>query len=250
MLTVEKEGLFPIPNYEKEYLINETGEVYSIPRHGTFKNLHKMSVQLSYDGYPTVKLCKNGICKRHRVHRLVAETFIPNPKNLETVNHINEIKTDNRVENLEWLSDRDNRNYGTRIKRAAKSNCKPVVAVHSQTLKERYYESQIATKEDGFSPDCVNKVVLKKGKTHKNYYFFFEEEYKKLKGETKPYTRGKAIKAVDINTGDEEYYGSQREAVKTGKYTGNNINACLNGRRKTHKGKRWFFITNDLKEKT
>ena len=56
------------------------------------------------------------------VHRLVAEAFIPNPQNLETVNHKDENKLNNSVSNLEWLSRKDNLSYGTRTKRAAEAN--------------------------------------------------------------------------------------------------------------------------------
>ena len=66
-------------------------------------------------------LCKDGHKKYLSVHRLVACAFIPNPDNLETVNHKDEVKTNNVVSNLEWMSFRDNNNYGTRIKRIVES---------------------------------------------------------------------------------------------------------------------------------
>lgn len=58
---------------------------------------------------------------KYLVHRCVAQLFIPNPNNLATVNHKNEDKTDNSVENLEWMSLQDNLNYGTHNQRAADS---------------------------------------------------------------------------------------------------------------------------------
>lgn len=62
-------------------------------------------------GYDKVVLCKNGITSTKKVHRLVAQAFIDNPNNLETVNHIDEDKHNNNVENLEWLSSGDNTRY-------------------------------------------------------------------------------------------------------------------------------------------
>lgn len=55
-------------------------------------------------GYYFISLCKNNTCKRKTIHRLIAENFLPNPDKLEQVNHINGIKTDNRLENLEWCT--------------------------------------------------------------------------------------------------------------------------------------------------
>lgn len=71
------------------------------------------------DGYLQVGLREDGKSKSFRVHRLVAFAFIPNPDNLPQVNHKNEDKTDNRVENLEWCDAKYNSNYGTHNKRVS-----------------------------------------------------------------------------------------------------------------------------------
>jgi hypothetical protein len=65
-----------------------------------------------------VSLTKNKIAKKHKVHRLVAIAFIDNPDNLPQVNHKDENKTNNSVENLEWCDAKYNINYGTRTERA------------------------------------------------------------------------------------------------------------------------------------
>ena len=67
--------------------------------------------------YLKVSLCINGIPKAYYIHRLVAQTFIPNPKNYPQVNHKDENSFNNNVNNLEWCTEKYNCNYGTRIER-------------------------------------------------------------------------------------------------------------------------------------
>ena len=103
----------PIDSGDSIYLISDDGQVFNMDTRSLLKPC-KQYVQGRY----YVKL-KDGNSKRKNyfIHRLVAEAFIPNPHGLETVNHINEDKTDNRVENLEWMTRKDNLAYGTRAKR-------------------------------------------------------------------------------------------------------------------------------------
>ena len=78
-------------------------------------------------GYLQVKLRKNGENKMCCIHRLVAQTFIPNPDNLPEVNHKDENKENNSVQNLEWCDRKSNCNYGTRNKRISEKKSKPVL---------------------------------------------------------------------------------------------------------------------------
>jgi len=98
----------PIPGYEGLYVVNTFGEVRN--RKG-----HPLKSRCNDRGYPHVWLYKDGCVKSVSVHRLVAMTFIPNPQRLPEVNHINGIKTDNRVENLEWCSVSYNRWHSNNV---------------------------------------------------------------------------------------------------------------------------------------
>ena len=84
------------------YLVSDRGRVFSYKR--------RIFLKPGKDGggYFYVDLCKNGIRKKHKIHRLVANTFIPNPENKRTVNHIDGVKTNNFAINLEWATDKEN----------------------------------------------------------------------------------------------------------------------------------------------
>lgn len=97
-------------NYRKDkYTIKKDGNVYS---ERLKKNLKQSKNSCGY--YQVFLLCDDGKYRWFRTHRLVAETFIPNPNNFQEVNHKNERKEDNSVENLEWCDRKYNVNYGLR----------------------------------------------------------------------------------------------------------------------------------------
>jgi hypothetical protein len=108
-----------IPNYP-EYSITTDGRVFSHKKPGgngkgkvlDYSYKRELKPQKNKKGYLKIFLEQNTDRSRHTsIHRLVAETYIPNPHNYDTVNHINGDKTDNRVENLEWMSNADNIEY-------------------------------------------------------------------------------------------------------------------------------------------
>ena len=92
-----------IKGFEGAYMISNTGKVLSIPRIGTqHRNPTLRALSLNRDGYVKVRLIFKGKDETHRVHRLVAEAFIPNHDGKETINHIDGNKENNCVDNLEW----------------------------------------------------------------------------------------------------------------------------------------------------
>lgn len=115
-----------IPGFEGCYQISDQGRVRSLDRKATSgKTLPGQIINpiVQKSGYHHVGLWRGGVCYQRRVHRLVAQAFIPNPENKPTVNHLNEDKGDNRVENLEWATHRENTVYGNCIeKRTANRN--------------------------------------------------------------------------------------------------------------------------------
>lgn len=105
-----------VKGYEGLYLISNLGRIKSLPRNGTIKKEKNLKTYYDKDNYEIVTLSKNGINKKRRVHRLVAEAFIENKCKLPVINHKNHNTKDNRVENLEWCTDIYNAQYSNNKK--------------------------------------------------------------------------------------------------------------------------------------
>ena len=97
-----------IKEYEGLYGITTEGDVYS------YKSKRFLKPVCEKNGYLRVNLYKDGKCKKYKVHRLVAMAYIPNPENLPQINHKDENKANNCLQNLEWCDAKYNSNYGTR----------------------------------------------------------------------------------------------------------------------------------------
>lgn len=104
-----------IKGYEGLYQVSNLGRVKSL--HYRHSNREKILPLQKCREYLNVGLSKNGKQTPYFIHRLVAQTFIPNPDGLPEVNHKDENKYNNCIDNLEWISTIDNFNYGTRNKR-------------------------------------------------------------------------------------------------------------------------------------
>jgi hypothetical protein len=101
---MKKEIWKPVNGYEGTYEVSNLGRCRSLKRGVVKKYLN----HIRPDGYVVVTLCNNGNGKRFLVHQIVARAFIPNPLGRKFINHINSIKHDNRIKNLEWCTASEN----------------------------------------------------------------------------------------------------------------------------------------------
>ncbi len=111
-----------IRGYVGAYQISNLGSVRSIDRcvkySNGYKRKHKGKTKIPYKnkhGYYFLHLCKKNILKNYTIHRLVAIAFLPNPHNYPCINHINGVKADNRIENLEWCTIKMNNRHAVKL---------------------------------------------------------------------------------------------------------------------------------------
>lgn len=134
---------------EQSYEINEIGEVRNK------KTKHIKSTRLDKYGYKRVTLYPSG--KTYLIHRLVASTYIKNPNNLKTVNHINGNKLDNRVENLEWCS------FAHNTKHAHSTGLIKIDVTGTKNPQAKFIEDDIQTifklHEEGLTTSAIAKQL-------------------------------------------------------------------------------------------
>lgn len=198
-MLMEKEYWKPVIGYETYYEVSNYGRVRSLNYYGkTGKTVILHQKKLS-SGYMMLQLSKNNKQKDWLVHILVAKAFIQNPDNYPCVNHKDENRANNNVDNLEWCTYGYNNNYGTRNEKISKAltgrkmsektkkkvskrkkgipNFKKRKKVYQYTLDNqlvKVWESARETNKDGFSYKNISQCCNGKRKTHKGYKWSFE----------------------------------------------------------------------------
>ena len=164
--------------YEGLYQVSNLGNILSLNYRNTGR-AELMNPWEDKDGYLKIGLRKNRKTDFILVHRLVAQTFLPNPDNYPQVNHKDENKANNRVENLEWCDGKYNHNYGTINQRISKANTngklsKPVLQLSLTGELIREYPSANECGRNGLERSGVIRCCNGKQKTHKGFKFMYK----------------------------------------------------------------------------
>ena len=180
MKILEKEIWKDIPNYFGLYQVSNLGRVKSF--YGLKEKILKPTI--THRGYYLIGLCKNSIVKWYLVHRLVYEAFNGQiPEGLQ-VNHINEIKSDNRLSNLNLMTCKENVTWGTGIERRAKKQIngkksKPVLQFTLDNILVKEHASvRQAERELGFAHANISACCKGKRKQAYNYIWKYKENKK------------------------------------------------------------------------
>lgn len=183
-MVLNKEVWKDVVGYEGIYQVSSLGMVKSLSRevrngynYSRVYKLEETILKNTFRGdYKIAILSKDGVKKSISIHRLVALTFIPNPNNLPQVNHKDEDKTNNRVDNLEWCTRKYNINYGTSITRRSNNRYKPIYKcdLHGNVIKR--YDSSTHAKLDGYCNSNIIKCCKGKLLTYRGYKWRYANE--------------------------------------------------------------------------
>lgn len=169
----------PVIGYEGLYEVSSLGKVKSVSRlddNRRFLSSKQLCLFSDKDNYKRVNLWKNGHMKQYPVHRLVANAFIPNPHGYPCVNHLDENKANNVIDNLEWCSFARNNSWGTRGARIARKKCIPIIQLDKKGNKLHRFESCIAAAAFiGVSKSAICDCLKGRTKTCSGYILQYEK---------------------------------------------------------------------------
>ena len=160
------EGLYQISNLGRVKSLNRV-IIYSDGRNYFYKE-KILKLRKDTIGYLYAHLCKNNVSKYYSVHRLVAEAFLENPNNYPCINHKDENKEKNNVNNLEWCTYLYNNNYGTRTERIIKGK---LISIYCLETNKYYNSIKQASEKLNLDSSHIVKVLKGRQKQTKGYTF-------------------------------------------------------------------------------
>lgn len=189
-----------IKGFENLYQINEKGEVFSL------KTRRLLKPQIGTHGYLVITLRRDGKNIGRQIHRMIAEAFIPNPENKPCIDHINAIRTDNRIDNLRWCTYKENNN--------------------NPIFKKRVSEKHIGMK--------LSKESIRKRQ---------ETKLQNGKRINRSLNNGKSKEVIQYDKDMNEItrFPSLMEVFRALGFHPSNIGNCCNGRKKSAYGFFWNF---------
>lgn len=172
MCTIIEEEWRDIAGYEGLYKISSLGRVKSLNYYGKAGNEKIRRLRVNKFGYSDIVLSKNGVNRTYQVHRLVANAFIPNPNSLPQVNHIDEVKGNNSVSNLEWCDTSYNINYGNRNKISGYKNSMPEInPVICIETNEKFVSVAEASRKMNIGRGSISLCIKGKQRTAGGYHW-------------------------------------------------------------------------------
>lgn len=160
-----------IEDYEGLYQVSNFGRVKRVETGRILKGSKEPI------GYLRVNISKNGIESTKKIHRLVSQAFIPNPENKSDVNHIDEDKANNNVNNLEWSTRKENINHGTRNERSSKTQSIPIIAINLKTGEsQEFYGTNECARQLEIQAPNISAVLKGNRKQTGGYTFKYKEE--------------------------------------------------------------------------
>ena len=224
---------------------------YSISNDGQVRNdkTNKILSQSTQQDYKHVTLNINGKAKRMKVHRLVAQTFLENPENKPYVNHKDGNRSNNNVNNLEWVTPSENTQHAVKTGLFISGVAKPVNQYSLDgILMMTFPSSAEASRQTGTSQENLTMCCKRQRETANDYQWRYVNDIQDVGKVQKRFITGKQVAQCDDDWNILNIYPSFKEAARAVDGTSSAISRVCSGTNIRHKGYKWKIVEEIVQE--
>ena len=235
----------------KKFIYEGQETDYSVSTEGEVRKDTKNYIlsQSSQQDYKFVGLIINGKQKRMRVHRMVALTFINNPDNKPYVNHINGNRSDNNVENLEWVTPSENTQHAVDTGLFKSGRARAVVQYNLNGEQMATFESASeAARQTGGSQSKITMCCRRQRDSANDYQWRYYDDIQDVQKIEKKFITGKKVAQCDEEGNILKIYPSFKEAARAVNGTSSAISRVCSGTNIRHKGYKWKLVEEIVQE--